>query len=132
MSQRTTKPRAYSYLRFSTPEQGHGDSRRRQTLLAERYATKHGLVLDRALRMSDEGGSAYQSKNGRHGALCKFLQSMDGGLVEPGSFLLVESLDRISRANPWDAMPIFQQIINAGVSIVTLQDERVWNRAEMA
>ncbi len=38
-----TKPRAYSYLRFSTPEQMKGDSFRRQTGLAEAYALKHEL-----------------------------------------------------------------------------------------
>lgn len=132
MGRKKQKTKAYSYLRFSTPEQGQGDSRRRQTQLAEGYAAKHGLILDNDLRMSDEGVSAYQAKNVRQGALGKFLQAIDDGLVEPGSFLLVESLDRISRANPWDAMPVFQQIINAGVSIVTLQDERVWSRAELA
>lgn len=132
MGRARKRSKAYSYLRFSTPEQGLGDSRRRQVQLAEKYAAKHGLVLDHDLRMADEGVSAYQAKNVRQGALGKFLQAIDDGLVEPGSFLLVESLDRISRANPWDAMPVFQQIINAGVSIVTLQDERVWSREEMA
>jgi DNA invertase Pin-like site-specific DNA recombinase len=29
---------AYSYLRFSTPEQAAGDSRRRQIAMAEKYA----------------------------------------------------------------------------------------------
>lgn len=32
--------RAYSYLRFSTPEQLEGDSLRRQTALADSYATE--------------------------------------------------------------------------------------------
>jgi DNA invertase Pin-like site-specific DNA recombinase len=36
------KPRAYSYLRFSTPEQAQGDSARRQIDLATRYAATHG------------------------------------------------------------------------------------------
>ncbi|WP_334150941.1 recombinase family protein [Hyphomicrobium sp.] len=132
MGRKKAKPKAYSYLRFSTPEQGQGDSRRRQLQLAEKYAAKHGLVLDDELRMSDEGVSAFRAKNVRQGALGKFLEAIDDGLVAPGSFLLVESLDRISRANPWDAMPVFQQIINADVSIVTLQDERVWSRDELA
>ena len=34
----TTKAKAYSYLRFSTPEQQKGDSKRRQVELARRYA----------------------------------------------------------------------------------------------
>ena len=36
------QPKAYSYIRFSTPEQALGDSLRRQVQLAEEYARKHG------------------------------------------------------------------------------------------
>ncbi len=122
---------AYSYLRFSTPEQALGDSHRRQTELAEKYAAAHGMVLDTELRMADEGISAFRAKNVSHGALGRFLRAIEDGVVKEGSFLLVENLDRVSRASAWDAMPVFQMIINAGVTIVTLQDEKTWSRAEM-
>ncbi len=46
---------AYSYLRFSTPEQAGGDSRRRQLDLARAYAARHGLVLDAGLSFRDLG-----------------------------------------------------------------------------
>jgi hypothetical protein len=38
---------AFSYLRFSTPEQASGDSRRRQLAMAEKYAADHHLKLNR-------------------------------------------------------------------------------------
>jgi DNA invertase Pin-like site-specific DNA recombinase len=38
--------------------------------------------------------------------------------------LLIESFDRLSRMDPWDALPIFQEIVNAGITIVTLQDKK--------
>ena len=41
-----TKPKAYSYIRFSTPEQEKGDSHRPQEKEAEDYAKKYGLTLD--------------------------------------------------------------------------------------
>jgi DNA invertase Pin-like site-specific DNA recombinase len=124
-------PKAYSYLRFSTPEQAQGDSKRRQTELAKAYASANGLILDEALSFRDMGLSGYSGANVRQGALGQFLRLIDEGLVEDGSYLLVENLDRVSRQNPWDALPIFQSIINAGVTIVTLQDGRVWSRADM-
>jgi DNA invertase Pin-like site-specific DNA recombinase len=108
-----------------------GDSYRRQTELAEDYARKHELVLDRQLSMSDEGVSAFRAKNVRQGALGRFLRAVDDGIVQKGAYLLVENLDRVSRANPWDAMPVFQQIINAGVIIVTLQDGKRWSQEEL-
>jgi hypothetical protein len=40
---------AFSYLRFSSPEQASGDSRRRQLAMAEKYAIDHHLKLDRQL-----------------------------------------------------------------------------------
>lgn len=125
------RPKAYSYLRFSTPEQMKGDSYRRQTEAAERFAAQHGLELDDTLRLEDRGISAFRAKNVRQGALGQFLAAIDDGEVEPGSFLLVENLDRVSRADPWEALPVFQQVINAGVTIVTLQDGRTWSRDEL-
>jgi DNA invertase Pin-like site-specific DNA recombinase len=127
----TTKPRAYSYLRFSTPEQAQGDSARRQIDLAARYAATHSLTLDTTLRLHDEGISGFRGANVRRGALGAFLKAVDDGDVPEGSFLLVENLDRLSRQNPWDAFPIFQQIIGAGVTVVTLFDNKVYSQADL-
>lgn len=124
-------PKAYSYTRFSTPEQAHGDSSRRQIELAESYAAVHQLTLDNTLRLKDEGVSGFRGANVRKGALGQFMAAIDNGDVEPGSFLLVESLDRVSRQNPWDALPIFQLIINAGVTIVTLFDGKSYDLPSM-
>jgi len=126
--QAAPKPKAYSYLRFSTPEQLKGDSYRRQTMLAEQWCAAHDLDLDTELRMADQGVSAFRAKNVRQGALGRFLKMVDDELVAPGSYLLVEALDRVSRSDPWAALPIFQQIIDAGVTIVTLKDQRTWSR----
>jgi DNA invertase Pin-like site-specific DNA recombinase len=123
--------KAYSYLRFSTPEQMKGDSLRRQSQLALEYVARHGLELDDQLTLHDLGVSAFRGRNARQGALGAFLMAVDDGLVPQGSYLLVESLDRVTRQDPWDALPLFQQIINAGVVIVTLQDGKTYSREEM-
>jgi DNA invertase Pin-like site-specific DNA recombinase len=122
--------KAYSYLRFSTPEQARGDSFRRQRELAVRYAAAENLDLIDA-SYEDLGISAFRGSNARGGALAAFLRAIDDRVVRPGSFLLVESLDRVSRQDAWDALPLFQQIVNAGVTIVTLQDGRTYSRASL-
>lgn len=122
-------PRAYSYLRFSTVEQAAGDSRRRQTELAEKYAATHGLVLDDQLTFQDLGVSAFSGANLK-GALGAFLAAVHSQLIKPGSFLLVENLDRVSREGFWDAFPTIQSIVNAGIVLVTLTDERRYDLAE--
>src|SRR5262245_24847644 len=91
------KPRAYSYLRMSTEDQLKGDSRRRQLEASKAYAEEHGLDLADDAQLEDIGISAFKGANARDGALGQFLTAVRAGLVERGSFLLVESLDRLSR-----------------------------------
>ncbi len=124
--------KAYSYLRFSTPEQSQGDSFRRQTALAEAYAQQHGLELDTELRFADEGVSAFRGKNAARGsALSRFMYAVQVGEIEEGSYLLVESLDRISRNTITQAVGLFLQIIGMGVTLVTLGDGKVYNDASI-
>ena len=108
---------AYSYLRFSTPEQAGGDSRRRQYELARAYAARHGLVLDAGLSFRDLGMSAFHGRNAREGALRAFLDAVELGLVPRSSYLLVESLDRLSRDRVLAAQSLFLRIVEAGVTI---------------
>jgi DNA invertase Pin-like site-specific DNA recombinase len=51
-------PVAYSYIRFSTPDQIKGDSLRRQTEASHRYAAENNLTLDETLNIRDLGVSA--------------------------------------------------------------------------
>ena len=122
---------AYSYLRFSTPEQAFGDSRRRQTALAEDYARRHNLMLDKGLNFRDLGISAFRGKNAKEGGLRSFLDAVEHGLVPANSYLLVESLDRLSRDQILEAQSLFLQIVTAGVTIVTLLDQRSYSVASL-
>ncbi|ONA10953.1 recombinase family protein [Burkholderia pseudomallei] len=124
----TPTPKAYSYIRFSTPEQQKGDSSRRQTELSQQYAEAHGLTLDENLTYRDLGVSAFDKSNIRNGELGAFLRAIDSGAVEPGSYLLVESLDRLSRAKVTDALEVFMSIINRGIRLVTLADGREYSK----
>jgi DNA invertase Pin-like site-specific DNA recombinase len=89
--------KAYSYIRFSTPQQSLGDSLRRQTEKAAKYALEHGLTLDTELNLSDLGVSAYRQSNAKKGALRVFLDALEAGHVAAGSYLLIENMDRLSR-----------------------------------
>lgn len=126
--QTVSRPRAYSYVRFSTPEQSKGDSLRRQTEKAEKYAAEHGLILDDKVSMLDAGVSAFKGANVKVGALGDFLSLVQYGDIKPGSYLLVENVDRISRDNIIDAQMVFMGIINAGIVVVTLSNERAYSR----
>lgn len=115
--------RAYSYLRFSTPEQAKGDSARRQTDLAASYAARNGLELDDTLTLKDLGVSAFRGKNAEDGRLGDFLVAVQKEVVPKGSFLLVESLDRISRQAVVRALDTLRALVGSGITVVTLNDE---------
>ena len=121
--------KAYSYLRFSTPEQARGDSYRRQSTMALEYlATRPDLQLDDSLRLDDLGKSAYRGGNVATGKLGVFVEAVRTGVVPKGSYLLVESLDRLSRDQIVEAQSLFLQLIIAGITIVTLMDRSEYSR----
>ena len=115
--------KAYSYVRFSTPEQMKGDSLRRQLEQSRRWADEHNVELDESLQ--DIGVSGFKGKNRTEGALGRFLDLVQHGKIERGSYLLVESLDRLSREEVLSALASFTFIVKAGVTIVTLQDGQI-------
>jgi DNA invertase Pin-like site-specific DNA recombinase len=87
-----SSPKAFSYIRFSTPDQLKGDSLRRQLQSSREYAESRGLILDETLSMRDLGLSAYHGEHRTKGALGKFLELVDTGEIPKGSTLIVESL----------------------------------------
>jgi DNA invertase Pin-like site-specific DNA recombinase len=120
------KPKAYSYLRMSTDVQLKGDSRRRQLQASMAYAEQYGLDLADDAQLEDIGVSAFKGANAKDGALGGFLSAVKAGSVERGSYLLVESLDRLSREEILPAHSLFLSIVQAGINLVTLIDGRVY------
>lgn len=91
--------------------------------LSEKYAKENNLDLDDKLTFRDLGVSAFDKSNlDSGGKLREFLNAVESGLVAAGSFLLVESLDRLSRARVNDALQVFLSILGKGITIVTLSD----------
>lgn len=118
----------YSYIRFSSAEQAKGHSMDRQMDYAKKYAETNNMLLDESLTMKDEGLSAYHQTHIKRGAFGIFLSAVESGKVVRGSVLIVESLDRISRAEPIEAQYILSQIIMAGITVITASDGKVYER----
>jgi DNA invertase Pin-like site-specific DNA recombinase len=112
---------AYSYIRFSSQEQTHGDSLRRQIEARDNWLKRHPHVrLDRRARYTDKG------KSGRgehlHGAMGVFLAKVKAGEIARGSILIVENLDRLGRLPTTDQLTLFLDLIRAGITIVSTMD----------
>ncbi|HEY2910004.1 MAG TPA: recombinase family protein, partial [Gemmataceae bacterium] len=114
---------AYSYLRFSSPDQSKGDSIRRQTELRDAWIAKKGAVLDTTLSLRDEGVSAFRGRhreNADRNALAAFLELVRAKRIARGSYLIVESLDRLTREDIRPALTLLLNLIESGIRVVQL------------
>jgi DNA invertase Pin-like site-specific DNA recombinase len=111
--------RGYSYKRFSSPKQSRGDSMRRQTEFEQTVLREMDLFLDDTCNLSDTGISAFKGQNRLKGALGRFIKLIEQGRIPVGSVLIIENVDRLSRAPVNVAFPLFMSILEAGVEIVT-------------
>ena len=122
----------FSYIRFSSAKQAAGDSERRQTDAAKEWCKERNLALDTSLK-PDRGKSGYTRANlKKDGNFGQFLERIKDGRVPAGSTLLVENLDRVTRSAINTAIPLFFDIINAGVRIVTLMDRQEFTKESIA
>lgn len=123
-------PIAYSYLRFSSKKQAKGSSFYRQTedTIAgespESWCRRNSVTLDTSLTFRDLGRSAFRGE--KQEALKTFLEYVKTGRIRPGSYLLVERVDRITRKGLDEGSDLLKAILKAGITIVTLGNGRVY------
>jgi DNA invertase Pin-like site-specific DNA recombinase len=110
-------------LRFSHPDQAKGDSVRRQHELRDAWLKRHPEVkLDTSLTLEDKGVSGFtgEHRNGDRHALATFVGMVKAGRVPKGSYLIVESLDRLSREDITPALSLLLDLVGHGVKVVQL------------
>jgi DNA invertase Pin-like site-specific DNA recombinase len=116
-------PVAYSYVRFSHPEQAKGDSLRRQDDAAAAWCQRNNVRLDTSTTFRDLGKSAYtgahRANPDRHD-LARFLKLVEQGKVPRGSYLIIENLDRLSREHIQPALLLVLNLLQSGVRVVQL------------
>lgn len=131
----TPKPLAYSYRRFSHIQQNEEGSLKRQKDIAVEYCRKHDLQLvdDEQYVFLDRAKSAYRGKNATDdkAELRRFLDLVEAKSIPVGSYLIVESLDRLSRQHPREALPRFLDLLNAGIHIVSVNDDKLYKAGEV-
>lgn len=124
-------PRVISYTRFSSRRQAKGDSYRRQTEMALNWCRENALELDTGFVLEDLGVSGYSGANATRGALGVLQKMCLDGMLEPGTILLIEAFDRLTRLPLPDAYELLLTLINNGLTIVTLTDRKVWTKDRM-
>ena len=114
--------KAFTYIRFSSSVQSKGDSVDRQNEYIEKWLKNHPKVELSDLRFIDKGRSAYKKTHLKYD-LGKLLKAVEDGTIPKGSYILVEAIDRLSRMDELTLISIVSNIINKGVTLVTLSDD---------
>ncbi|HAU4930972.1 recombinase family protein [Aeromonas hydrophila] len=110
---------AYSYIRFSTAAQREGDSVNRQIAASREWCRQRGIELSDKT-YEDLGVSAYRDK--KRVDLAAMLEAVEMGTIKENDYIILESLDRLSRQGIDKTQEIIKSILRHGVKIVSLQD----------
>lgn len=108
-------PRCYSYCRWSSGKQTSGTSLVRQMEMAQEWVEARkdrGFYLDQQI-IIDAGKSGHYGENldPEQGNLAKFIEKAKAGEIEQNSYLIIEKLDRFSRADPVQIEHLIHEIV---------------------
>ncbi len=115
---------AISYGRISTGKQFAGRGLARQDDGAQNWCDRNGYTLDTSF--VDDGMSAFRGKNATEGALKRIMDLAEAGTWKPGTLLIVELLDRLSRQDMDAASEQMRRILRTGLDILTLMDNQFY------
>lgn len=118
--------KAFTYMRFSSTKQIGNSSIDRQDGALTRWLEAHEdvVVMDSYI---DEAMSAWKGKHIENGSLGRLLKAIKDGLVPSGSLILVEHFSRLSRMSQDETTDLIRQIWDAGITIITVEDNAVYS-----
>lgn len=116
--------KAYLYQRFSAEVQRGNSSEDRQLELQLEWLerNKHKAIKAEEGNMFDDGFSASKGEHIKKGALGRFFDAIEAGLVDRGSYLLVENFSRLTRYNITPSEDLVRKLWDADITIVTVSD----------
>ncbi|RPX43526.1 recombinase family protein [Pseudomonas aeruginosa] len=118
-------PAAYAYIRYSRAVQQTGDSENRQYTALELFEHTTGIAI--AEVVYDRGKSAFRGDNAKTGKFKEILDRIEQGSIHKGDFLVVESIDRITRQRVLDGVELLQGILKKGINIYTTTDQKTYS-----
>lgn len=119
-------PTAYSYIRFSSDQQQHGASLARQEDMVGKWLVAHPEYQRSTQRFEDLGISGFKGKH-LDNAFGRLRAAVESGVIKPGDCILIEAIDRAGRLAPSLMLNLLTEIVNAGVSLVSLDDGIVYD-----
>lgn len=123
-------PKAIPYIRFSSAPQGKGSTVERQQNLIDTWLYENQDIDLSSLIFSDLAKSGFTGENLKHG-LGQIFLAIESGEIKAGDVILVEAIDRLSRLEPMKLLKLINQIIDAGVTIITLEDGSIYSHQSL-
>lgn len=117
--------KAYAYVRYSSTVQADGDSVERQVNPLEAFERKFGIKIEEVFL--DAGVSSFRGDNARKGQLKVILDRIEKGSITRGDYIVVESIDRITRQRLIDGVELIQSILKKGIRIYTTFDRQTYS-----
>lgn len=112
--------KVFVYHRVSSDQQLDGSGIARQAELLEGYLDRTGICSEMddpiPVVLSDQGVSAFKGLNISEGELGAWMEEVRNGMWD-NSILVVESIDRFSRQNPFDVMGYINALMVHNVAI---------------
>lgn len=119
-------PVAYAYVRYSSLAQASGGSVDRQITPLKDFTEQTGVEIKEVI--IDEGVSSYKGKNVNKGRFKEVLERIESGAIKKGDYIVVESIDRITRQRVLDGVELLQGILRKGIRIYTTMDRICYSR----
>jgi DNA invertase Pin-like site-specific DNA recombinase len=123
---------ALGYLRFSTKKQERGDSAERQLNAIRAHAASKGWDLAESDVIKDLGRSAWKGDHLNSGKLRLLSERIMSGEIEPGTIIIVEALDRLSRQGPQKARRWLEDVTERGIRIATVKGDKLFDATGLA
>lgn len=117
-------------MRYSRITQESGDSEARQYNALERFTATTGVEIEEVIY--DRGKSAFRGDNARSGYFKEILERINNRKIKNEDFLVVESIDRITRQRVLDGVELLQNILKKGIKIYTTSDQKIYSYSDPA
>jgi DNA invertase Pin-like site-specific DNA recombinase len=121
---------AIVYIRWSTEDQSIGDSKKRQTELAQKLCQGKGWTISETI--VEAGKSAFHGRHRAAGGKLADIESRAAAGELAGKALVVESMDRLSRERPEESLSLLSNLTRQGLTIAESSTHLIYTAKAIA
>lgn len=121
---------AIVYVRWSTEDQTIGDSKKRQTELAQKLCQAQGWTITETI--VEAGKSAFHGRHRAAGGKLAGIEKRAASGELAGMALIVEAMDRLSRERPEESLSLLNNLTRQGLTIAESSTHLIYTAKAIA